>query len=72
MAEDALSRVTAPEGYPETPDGHAIHYDESGAVIGLTLLNGATRSSARAGPRRSAFRSVRAPYMCARPTPEAS
>jgi uncharacterized protein YuzE len=23
----------------ETPDGHAIHYDESGAVIGLTLLN---------------------------------
>jgi uncharacterized protein YuzE len=23
----------------ETPDGHAIHYDASGAVIGLTLLN---------------------------------
>jgi uncharacterized protein YuzE len=23
----------------ETVDGHAIHYDESGAVIGLTLLN---------------------------------
>ena len=23
----------------ETPDGHGIHYDESGAVIGLTLLN---------------------------------
>jgi uncharacterized protein YuzE len=23
----------------ETPDGHAIHYDESGAVIGITLLN---------------------------------
>jgi transcriptional regulator with XRE-family HTH domain len=23
----------------ETPDGHAIHYNESGAVIGLTLLN---------------------------------
>jgi uncharacterized protein YuzE len=23
----------------ETPEGHAIHYDESGAVIGLTLLN---------------------------------
>jgi uncharacterized protein YuzE len=23
----------------ETPDGHAIHYDGSGAVIGLTLLN---------------------------------
>jgi uncharacterized protein YuzE len=23
----------------ETPDGHAIHYDENGAVIGLTLLN---------------------------------
>jgi uncharacterized protein YuzE len=23
----------------ETPDGHAIHYDETGAVIGLTLLN---------------------------------
>ncbi len=23
----------------ETADGHAIHYDESGAVIGLTLLN---------------------------------
>lgn len=23
----------------ETPGGHAIHYDESGAVIGLTLLN---------------------------------
>jgi uncharacterized protein YuzE len=23
----------------ETPDGHAIHYEESGAVIGLTLLN---------------------------------
>ena len=22
----------------ETPEGHAIHYDESGAVIGLTLL----------------------------------
>lgn len=22
----------------ETPDGHAIHYDESGAVIGITLL----------------------------------
>lgn len=25
--------------HPETPDGHAIHYDENGAVIGLTLLN---------------------------------
>lgn len=23
----------------ETRDGHAIHYDETGAVIGLTLLN---------------------------------
>jgi uncharacterized protein YuzE len=23
----------------ETPDGHAIHHDETGAVIGLTLLN---------------------------------
>jgi uncharacterized protein YuzE len=23
----------------ETPDGHAIHYDGNGAVIGLTLLN---------------------------------
>jgi uncharacterized protein YuzE len=23
----------------ETPEGHAIHYDESGAVIGVTLLN---------------------------------
>lgn len=23
----------------ETPEGHAIHYDESGAVIGLTWLN---------------------------------
>jgi len=23
----------------ETPEGHAIHYDEAGAVIGLTLLN---------------------------------
>jgi uncharacterized protein YuzE len=23
----------------ETEDGHAIHYDEKGAVIGLTLLN---------------------------------
>lgn len=23
----------------ETPDGHAIHYDDRGAVIGLTLLN---------------------------------
>lgn len=23
----------------ETPEGHAIHYDKSGAVIGLTLLN---------------------------------
>jgi uncharacterized protein YuzE len=23
----------------ETPDGHAIHYDGDGAVIGLTLLN---------------------------------
>ncbi len=23
----------------ETPDGHALHYDERGAVIGLTLLN---------------------------------
>jgi len=23
----------------ETEDGHAIHYDENGAVIGLTLLN---------------------------------
>jgi uncharacterized protein YuzE len=23
----------------ETDDGHTIHYDESGAVIGLTLLN---------------------------------
>jgi uncharacterized protein YuzE len=22
----------------ETPEGHAVHYDESGAVIGLTLL----------------------------------
>jgi uncharacterized protein YuzE len=26
------------EGY-ETVDGHGIHYDETGAVIGLTLLN---------------------------------
>ena len=23
----------------ETPDGHAIHYDADGAVIGITLLN---------------------------------
>ncbi|MGH2904918.1 MAG: hypothetical protein ACRDK7_15250 [Solirubrobacteraceae bacterium] len=23
----------------ETPDGHGIHYDATGAVIGLTLLN---------------------------------
>jgi uncharacterized protein YuzE len=23
----------------ETPDGHSIHYDETGAVIGLALLN---------------------------------
>jgi uncharacterized protein YuzE len=23
----------------ETEDGHTIHYDENGAVIGLTLLN---------------------------------
>jgi uncharacterized protein YuzE len=23
----------------ETPEGHAVHYDESGAVIGVTLLN---------------------------------
>jgi uncharacterized protein YuzE len=23
----------------ETPEGHALHYDEAGAVIGLTLLN---------------------------------
>lgn len=23
----------------ETPEGHAIHYDDTGAVIGLTLLN---------------------------------
>lgn len=23
----------------ETPDGHAIHYDSRGAVIGITLLN---------------------------------
>jgi uncharacterized protein YuzE len=23
----------------ETPDGHAIHYDENGAVVGLTLIN---------------------------------
>jgi uncharacterized protein YuzE len=23
----------------ETPDGHAIHYDVDGAVIGITLLN---------------------------------
>lgn len=23
----------------ETPDGHAIHYDEAGVVIGITLLN---------------------------------
>lgn len=23
----------------ETPEGHAVHYDELGAVIGLTLLN---------------------------------
>jgi uncharacterized protein YuzE len=23
----------------ETPDGHAIHYDETDAVIGITLLN---------------------------------
>jgi len=23
----------------ETPEGHAVHYDEAGAVIGLTLLN---------------------------------
>jgi uncharacterized protein YuzE len=23
----------------ETPEGHAVHYDEHGAVIGLTLLN---------------------------------
>jgi uncharacterized protein YuzE len=26
------------EGY-ETIDGHGIHYDETGAVIGLTLIN---------------------------------
>jgi uncharacterized protein YuzE len=25
----------------ETPDGHAIHYDESGAVIGLTAQRSA-------------------------------
>ena len=23
----------------ETPEGHAVHYDENGALIGLTLLN---------------------------------
>lgn len=23
----------------ETPDGHAVHYGDSGTVIGLTLLN---------------------------------
>jgi uncharacterized protein YuzE len=23
----------------ETPDGHAVHYDPDGAVIGITLLN---------------------------------
>jgi uncharacterized protein YuzE len=23
----------------ETPEGHAVHYDEDGGVIGLTLLN---------------------------------
>jgi uncharacterized protein YuzE len=23
----------------ETPEGHGIHYDEAGVVIGLTLLN---------------------------------
>jgi uncharacterized protein YuzE len=23
----------------ETPDGHAVHYDKDGTVIGLTLLN---------------------------------
>lgn len=28
----------AASGY-ETPEGHAVHYDESGAVIGVTLLN---------------------------------
>jgi uncharacterized protein YuzE len=32
----------------ETPDGHAIHYDETGAVIGLTLLN-VRRSLAKDG-----------------------
>lgn len=23
----------------ETPEGHAVHYDDSGALVGLTLLN---------------------------------
>ncbi len=23
----------------ETPEGHAVHYDERGGVVGLTLLN---------------------------------
>lgn len=30
---------TAQETGFETAEGHAIHYDEHGAVIGLTLLN---------------------------------
>jgi uncharacterized protein YuzE len=34
----------------ETSDGHAIHYDESGVVIGLTLLKmSAIRSKETAG-----------------------
>ncbi len=37
----------------ETRDGHAIHYDESGVVIGLTLLNSL-------GSRGLAMQSVRA------------
>ena len=31
----------------ETPHGHSIHYDESGAVIGITLLTCATPSNGR-------------------------
>ncbi len=32
----------------ETDDGHVVHYDDSGSVIGLTLLN-VRRSIGRAG-----------------------
>jgi uncharacterized protein YuzE len=42
----------------ETPDGHAIHYDENGAVVGLTCSTFGTHSNATADLRLRCCRST--------------